>query len=194
MSGQMQTDDFTAMMGFKRAFKFEKAAYQEFCACRDPPAAPPAEAEGAATGGGGSPAGNGDASAGSGAATLSARDAATSADAPDAGSALTDTPGGEVPAEPVQRTITEAQHAAVGMARRRPRAPVRNVLPLCGFRGVVHGDPVALPPFRRREGARHGYLCHSRRRADFGGSVRYGAYLHCELYERSPSCRSFAEN
>ena len=111
MSGQMQTDDFTAMMGFKRAFKFEKAAYQEFCACRDPPAAPPAEAEGAATGGGGSPAGNGDASAGSGAATLSARDAATSADAPDAGSALTDTPGGEVPAEPVQRTITEAQHA-----------------------------------------------------------------------------------
>ncbi|KAL3898313.1 MAG: hypothetical protein SGPRY_012867, partial [Prymnesium sp.] len=34
MSGQMATDDFTSMMAFKRAFKFERASYAEFVAFR----------------------------------------------------------------------------------------------------------------------------------------------------------------
>ena len=35
MSGQMQSDNFTAMMAFKRAFKFDRAAWQEFCAWKE---------------------------------------------------------------------------------------------------------------------------------------------------------------
>ena len=31
MSGQMQSDNFTSMMAFKRAFRFDKATYMEFC-------------------------------------------------------------------------------------------------------------------------------------------------------------------
>ena len=48
MSGKMQSDNFSAVMNFKRAFRFESAAFREFCALmREAPAAagftPPAD-------------------------------------------------------------------------------------------------------------------------------------------------------
>jgi putative sterol carrier protein len=48
MSGKMQSDNFSAVMNFKRAFRFEAAAFREFCALvREAPAAagstPPAD-------------------------------------------------------------------------------------------------------------------------------------------------------
>ena len=107
MSGQMLTDDFTAMMGFKRAFKFEKAAYQEFCACREAPAVAPA-ADGPAAGAGGATEGHCDAPAADGDSTGAPGDAAATAAPSDAPPV---TAGEVAPAEPAQRTISEAQHA-----------------------------------------------------------------------------------